>query len=99
MSALFQKIAKEVGDRPPYPLYEIPFKFRNENRHINYTLYRNSDGSVGSGSWLKCLGVRPEGFAEWDSCVCCPEPTTVEEIAMLSSVVADVAIPGKAIES
>jgi hypothetical protein len=97
MSGITQKIAKKVGDKPPYPLYEIPFTFRGEERFIHYTLYRNHDDSVGSGSWLKCNEVRPDGAEVYDPCICCPDMNAVEELAMRALIVADVSKPGNSI--
>ncbi len=89
-----QPIAKWIGTRPPYPIYAVPFRFRGEQRVLEYTLFLLDDRTVGSASWLRCVAETAEEREPWHSCACCPEFTAAEDLAVLAAVAADVTQPG-----
>jgi hypothetical protein len=93
-SGIEQPIAKWIGTRPPFPVYAMPFRFRGEDRTLEYALFVMDDKTVGSASWLRCIAATEDQRDPWFACDCCPEFTTVEDLDVLAAVAADVAKPG-----
>lgn len=97
MSGIFQNVAKIVGNEIPFPVYEVPMRFRGDMRIVQYTLFRKDEKTVGSNGWFKCQELRYPESNIWDPCLCCPELNYVEEIAMMAIISADASIPGSPI--
>jgi len=93
-AGIVQPIAKWIGTRQPYPVYAFPFRFRGEQRTLQYTLFALDDARTGSSAWLRCLSATEDQLDPYFCCTCCPEFTQAEELFVLAAVAADATKPG-----